>query len=226
MLPAIQFPQNDLAGSTAQPLLDSTGGAFGPYAGQIFVAEFSHPRILRVALEKVGGVYQGACFLFLEGNGLRRGNNRLAFGPDGSLYVAQVSRLWGGTGEGLQRVVWTGRTPMDILTMSLLEDGFELAFTKPVDPATASSPSAYSLHHYYYLYHATYGSPKQEATPVLVTDVSISEDRRRVRLAVPSLVPRRVYDLRPRGIRAVDGDPLVTRVAAYTLNAKPHSSPR
>ena len=74
------------------------------------------------------------------------------------------------------------------------------------------------LQHYYYLYHATYGSPKQEATPVKVTEVSISEDRRKVRLTVSSLVPLRVYDLRPRGIRAIDGDPLITRLAAYTLN--------
>lgn len=217
-LPAIQFPQNDLAGSTAQPLLDATEGGFGPYTGQLFIAEFSHPRILRVALENVGGEYQGACFLFLEANGLRHGNNRMVFSPDGNLYVAQVSRLWGGTGEGLQRLVWTGKTPMDILTMRLLRDGFELTFTKPVDPETAASPSAYSLQHYYYLYHATYGSPKQEATPVKVTDVSISEDRRKVRLTVSSLVPQRVYDLRPRGIRAIDGDPLITRIAAYTLN--------
>ena len=99
-MPAIQFPQNDLAGSTAQPLIDATGGAFGPYAGQLFVAEYSHPRILRVALEKVEGVYQGACFLFVEANGLRKGNNRLAFSPSGDLYVGQVSRHWGGTVAG------------------------------------------------------------------------------------------------------------------------------
>ncbi len=217
-LPAVQFPQNDMAGSTAQPLVDTTGGKFGPYSGQFFVAEWSHPRLLRAALEKVGGEYQGACFLFIEGGGLRRGNNRLAFAPDGSLYIAQVSRLWGGTGEGLQRVAWTGKVPMDVLMMSLTTDGFELTFTKPVDPGSAASPSVYSLQHYYYLYHAKYGSPKQDATPVKVTAVTISEDRRKVRLTVPELVPRRVYDLRMRGITARDGDPLVTRIAAYTLN--------
>ena len=54
-LPAILFPQNDMGGSVAQPLLDSAKGAFGPYAGQMLVAEWTYPRILRADLEKIGG---------------------------------------------------------------------------------------------------------------------------------------------------------------------------
>ena len=217
-MPAIQFPQNDMAGSTAQPLFDTTKGKFGPYAGQLFVAEWTYPRILRADLEKVDGEYQGACFLFVDGNGLRTGNNRLAFSPDGaSLYVAQTSRIWG-SAEGLQRVVWSGKTPMDILTMRLTKTGFDLTFTKPVDPQTASSPSAYSLSHYYYLYHAIYGSPKTDVTPVNVTGVSISPDRRRVSLTLEKLAPGRIYELHPGRIKSADGAPLVTRLAAYTLN--------
>lgn len=217
-MPAIQFPQNDMAGSVAQPLFDATGGKFGPYTGQLFLAEWTYPRILRADLEKVGGQYQGACFLFIDGNGLRTGNNRMAFAPDGtSLYVAQTSRIWG-PGEGLQRVVWTGKTPMDILRMRLTQTGFELTFTKPVDPETAVSASNYSFSHYYYLYHGQYGSPKTDITPAKVTAVSLSEDRLRVSLTLEKLAPGRVYELRPGRIKAADGSSLVTRLAAYTLN--------
>ena len=67
-MPAVQFPQNDMAGSVAQPLLDTTDGKFGPYAGQFLVAEWTYPRILRADLEKVGGEYQGSCFILVEGN--------------------------------------------------------------------------------------------------------------------------------------------------------------
>src|SRR5690606_37751593 len=42
----------------------------------------------------------------LEGGPLRQGNMRMAFAPDGSLYVAQTTRGWG-MGDGLQRIVWT-----------------------------------------------------------------------------------------------------------------------
>ncbi|MGH9340000.1 MAG: DUF7133 domain-containing protein [Acidobacteriota bacterium] len=215
--PAIQFPQNDMAGSVAQPLFDTTAGKFGPYSGQLFVAEWTYPRILRVDLEKVGGEYQGACFIFLEGNGLHTGNNRLAFAPDGSLYVAQTSRMWGAS-EGLQRIVWTGKPPLDILRMRLTETGFELTFTKPVNAATAKDPSAYSMTHYYYRYHSDYGSPKTDVTPVKISNVDISPDGRRVVLTVDQLVAGRVYELRPGRIESAQGDRLITRIAAYTLN--------
>jgi len=216
--PAILFPQNDMGGSVAQPLLDATKGAFGPYTGQMMVAEWTYPRILRADLEKVGGEYQGAAFILVEGNGLRAGNNRIAFAPDGkSLYTAQTSRIWG-TSEGLQRIVFTGKPPMDILHMRLTQDGFELEFTKPVDAAAASDASNWAMTQYYYKYHSTYGSPKTDVTPVAVTSAVVSSAGRKVRLVVDKLIPRRVYELRPRGIRGADGDPLCTVEAAYTLN--------
>ena len=218
-MPAIQFPQNDMAGSTAQPIFDTTGGRFGPYANQLFIAEWSYRRILRADLETVDGVIQGASFIFLEGNGLRMANNRLAFAPDGrSLYVAQTSRVWGGSTEGLQRIIRLDKTPMDILHMRLTKTGFELTFTKPADIKTVDDPMVYSLTHYYYRYHNKYGSPKTDVTPVKIKSVETSEDRRQVRLELDSLVPGRLYDLRSSGIRSVDGKPLITRLATYTLN--------
>ncbi len=217
-MPAIQFPQNDMAGSIAQPLYDLTGGKFGPYSGQMFLAEWTYPRILRADLEKVGGEWQGASFLFLESNGLRTGNTRIAFAPDGrSLYVCQTSRIWG-SGEGIQRIVFSGKPPMDILHMRLTRAGFDLTFTKPVNPDTARSPDAYSITHYYYLYHSQYGSPKTDVTPVKVTRVTVSPDRLKVSLELEKLIPGRIYELRPSGVQAADGTPLVTRLAAYTLN--------
>lgn len=217
-LPAIQFPQNDMGGSVTQPLLDSTGGSFGPYAGQMLLGEWTYPRILRADMEKVGGEYQGAAFILVESNGLRAGNNRIALSPDGkSLYTSQTSRIWG-TSEGLQRIVYTGKTPMDIQHMRLTKDGFELTFTKPVAAAAAADAANYSLTHYYYKYHLTYGSPKTDVTPAMIRSVKVSEDGRKVWLSVDKLVPRRVYELRPRGIKGQDGEPLCTVEAAYTLN--------
>ncbi len=217
-LPAIQFPQNDMAGSLGQPLQDLTGGKFGPYRGQMFVADWTYPRIHRAYIEKVGGEYQGACFPFIEGQGLRKGGIRLAFSPDGDLYVAQTSRIWG-AGEGLQRIVWTGTTPMDIREMRLTRKGFDLVFTKAVDPRTAADPSDYSMIHYYYRYHADYGSPKTDVTPVPIERVSISRKGHQVSLYLNAMVAGRIYELRPgKGIRSKDGEPIVTWLAAYTLN--------
>ena len=172
----------------------------------------------RVDLEKVGGEYQGASFLFIDGNGMRTGTNRMAFAPDGkSLYVCQTSRIWG-SGEGLQRIVYTGKPPMDILTMRLTKTGFDLTFTKPIDTAGARNPASYSFTHYYYRYHGQYGSPKTDVTPVKVTGVTVSSDGMRASLTLESLVPGRVYELRPSRLQSASGAPLVTRLAAYTLN--------
>ena len=207
-----------MGGSTAEPVFDLTDGAFGPYAGQMFVAEWTYPRVLRVDLQRVQGEYQGAAFPFVDGNGLRMANNRMAFSPDGrSLYVAQTSRIWGSI-EGLQRIVWQGEVPFDIRSMRLKRDGFELTFTKPVDARSASDPRNYSMTRYYYLYHSTYGSPKTDVTPVPVESVSLSEDAMRVSLEVRDLQEGWLYDLRPGSIQSVDGEAIVTGMAAYTLN--------
>ena len=132
--------------------------------------------------------------------------------------MAQTSRIWG-AGEGLQRVVWTGTTPMDIREIRLTKKGFDLVFTKAVDPRTAADPSDYSMTHYYYRYHADYGSPKTDVTPVPIEKVSVSRDAHRVSLHLNALVAGRVYELRPgKGIRSKAGEPIVTRLAAYTLN--------
>ncbi len=218
--PAILLPQGDMAGSNAGMAFDQTAGAFGPYQGQMFVAEWTYPRVLRVELQRVRGTLQGAAFVFVEGNGLRMANNRLAFSSTGdSLYVAQTSRIWGAT-EGLQRIVWQGEVPFDILSMRLTREGFTLTFTKPADHDSASDPANYSLTRYYYRYHAAYGSPKTDITPVEIAEVRVSSDGLRADLAVRDLSEGWLYDLRPALIVSRDGEPLAARIAAYTLNRR------
>ena len=112
--PAVWFPHTILGISTSAILVDSTRGTFGPFAGQLFVGDQGQSKIMRVALEKVNGVYQGAVFPFREG--FMSGVFRQVWGKDGSMYVGQTSRGWGATGRalyGLQRLVWTGKVPFE-----------------------------------------------------------------------------------------------------------------
>lgn len=216
---AVLFPHGLMGQSAAQPVCDTTDGKFGPFAGQLFVGDQSASTVMRVALEKVGGEYQGACFPFRRG--FQSGNNRGVFASDGSLYCGQTDRGWGAVGGrpfGIQRLVWTGIVPMEIHSMNLTSEGFDLTFTKPVKRDAARDPSAYSLQHYYYKYHGTYGSPPIDRTPVAVAGVRISDDGRRVSLILPELMPNRVYELHVRGLVADDGAPLLHPDAYYTLN--------
>ncbi len=215
--PTIVFPYGVHANSPSQPLLDATKGKFGPFAGQILIGEMNRPMLLRLMLEKVDGQLQGASVPLIQKGGLRAGDNRLAFAPDGSLWVGQTDHGWAGD-KGIQHITWTGKVPLDVLTMKLTKKGFDLTFTRPVEASSASELSAYKFHRYYYEYHAEYGSKQFDQHDVAVKSVTLSPDRRQVSVELAELVPWRVYELHLDGIKGEDGTPLVNPLVAYTLN--------
>ncbi len=214
---AVLFPHGLMTKSPTQPVCDNTKGKFGPFSGQLFVGEMNSERIIRVILEKVDGELQGACIPFIDGKGLRKGNNRLAFAPDGSLWVGQTAHGWPGD-EGIQRIIFTGKQPMDIYSMNLTSDGFDLTFTQPVDPAAAKNPDNYKFQRYYYEYRAKYGSPRMDVQNVEVKNIAVSPDRKKVSLALSSLKPGYVYQLNVENVKAGSGDSLANSLICYTLN--------
>jgi hypothetical protein len=178
--------------------------------------------LLRVMLEEVDGQIQGAVTPFLRDTNnprLHRGNNRFAFDQEGGLWIGQtLHRGWIGQ-AGIQRVTWKGVVPLDVVAMTLTEDGFDLTFTRAVDPQTAGDPASYAMKTYFYNYHEEYGSPKYDTRPVAVTAATVSPDRRSVRLRLESLEAWRLYDLTMTGIVSEDGQhPLLGNWVVYTLN--------
>ncbi len=220
--PAVWFPHTLMGISTSDILVDSTNGAFGPFAGQLFVGDQGHSKIMRVALEQVDGVYQGAVFPFREG--FASGILRLAWAPDGSLFVGQTSRGWSATGRApyaLERVTWTGATPFEMLSVAARPDGFEITFTRPVDRAAAVDPASYEVTGFTYHYHSTYGSPAIDQVKHAVEAVEVSADGMRARLLVDGLRAGFVHELKAAGVRGADGAGLLHAVAYYTLNRVP-----
>ncbi len=225
-LPAAWLPHGILGVSTSEIIQDDTGGGFGPFTGQVFVGDQGRSSITRVFLEKVNGVYQGAAFPFIEG--FDSGVLRLAWGPGGDLYVGQTSRGWGSTGPepfGLQRVVWTGETPFEMKAVRAMPDGFEVEFTRPVDPESARE-AGYSVTSFTYKHHPVYGSPVVDDRQETIRGAVLSDDDTRVRLVVDA--PRRYYvhELKIDGIRAAgSGEPLLHDAAYVTLNEIPAGRP-
>ena len=220
--PAIWFPHGILGVSTAAILEDTTGGSFGPFAGQLFVADQGQSKIMRVFLEKVNGEYQGAAFPFREG--FSSGLLRLAWGLDGSMFGGMTNRGWGSTGKepyGLQRLEWTGKVPFEIKTMVAQPDGFELEFTEPLNPLTAADPKFYQITGFNYKYHHLYGSPVIDKEPCPVRKVVVSEDGRRARLVVGNLRKGYIHELKVEGLRSAENQSLLHSVAYYTLNNFP-----
>jgi hypothetical protein len=217
--PCLWFPYGRMGQSASEPVWDTTAGKFGPFAGQCFVGDQTQSKIMRVFLEKVNGRYQGACFPFRSG--FQCGINRLAFGPDGSLFAGQTNRGWGSVGGkpyGLQRLVFTGQAPFEIHAMKLTRDGFDLTFTQPLDPAAAAHREAYSVSSFTYNYWSTYGSPEEDRRPEKVAAVKVAPDRRRVSLSVPGLRPGRVYEMHLDGVKSAGGEPVLHPEGYYTLN--------
>jgi azurin/glucose/arabinose dehydrogenase len=225
--PAVWFPHGILGISTSAILVDSTRGTFGPFAGQLFVGDQGHSKIMRVALEKVDGVYQGVVFPFREG--FMSGVFRQVWGKDGSMYVGQTSRGWGATGRaqwGLQRLMWTGKTPFEAHHVSARPDGFEVFFTSPVDRASAANPASWAVNSFIYKYHHTYGSPVINQTAHGVRGVVVAKDGRSARIAVDSLRQGYIHEIKMSGVRAAEGGaPLLHDVGYYTVNRIPAGKP-
>jgi hypothetical protein len=220
--PAVMFPYGDMSNSPTQPTWDTTGGKFGPFAGQAFLGEMNQQYLLRVMLEDVDGQTQGAVAPFLRDTSeprLNRGNNRFAFDQEGNLWIGQtLHRGWIGQ-AGIQRVKWKGVVPLDVVAMKVTEDGFNLTFTRPVHPETAGNPASYAMKSYFYNYHEDYGSPKYDTRPVVITAANVSADRRSVRLTLDKLEAWRLYDLTMSGIVSEDRQhPLLGNWVVYTLN--------
>ena len=221
-LPTVWFPHTIMGISTSDIVTDTTGGAFGPFAGQLFVGDQGHSKIMRVFLEKVNGEYQGACFPFREG--FSSGLLRMRWGPDNALYVGMTSRGWASTGPepyGLQRLSWTGKTPFEIRAMRAQSNGFELEFTQPVDATTAARPESYAFTGFTYAYHRTYGSPIVNQQPCTVQRVEISPDKMKVRLYISGLREGYIHQLEAKGVRNRNGQALLHNTAYYTLNSLP-----
>ena len=220
--PAILFPYGKMGQSASGIDCDLSGGKFGPFAKQLFVADQTHSTVMRVYLEKVNGHYQGACIPFRQGFG--SGNVPIRFAPDGSLIVGGTNRGWGSRGPrpfALERLVWTGKTPFEIHEMHARPDGFELTFTQPIDAKTAGDPKSYSMKTYTYIYRAEYGSPEVDHTTPTIDRVVVSDDDKRVRLYVSKLQEGHIHDLSAAGVRSADGLPLLHKEAYYTLNYVP-----
>jgi hypothetical protein len=221
---AVLFPQGIIANSPSQPLVDMTRGKFGPFAGQLLIGEMNRDRIIRVMMEEVDGEFQGACIPFLDANGLRSGNNRLAFAPDGSLWSGQIS-FGGWPGEsGIQRIVFTGETPMDVYTMTLANNGFDLTFTMPAEPSSATNPSNYTIRRYRYQYEkkdineGIDVANQLDVQDVKVNKAEITENNRKVSLKIDGLKPGFIYEVTLGEIKSKSGKSLANKLICYTLN--------
>jgi uncharacterized cupredoxin-like copper-binding protein len=223
--PAVWLPHTVLGISNSGVIEDLTGGKFGPFAGQLFIADQGQSKISRVTLEQVRGVWQGAAYAFREG--FDCGIIRIAHGEDGVLFAGETARGWGSVGPGqygLERLTWTGQVPFEIKEVRAQPDGFELTFTQPVDRASAEKAANYNIGGFTYLYHKAYGSAPVNRLNCPVQKVVVAADGLSVRLAAACLREGYVHEVKAPGVRAKNGDALLHATAYYTMNRIPEGN--
>jgi hypothetical protein len=169
----------------------------------------------------VNGQYQGACFSFYHAEGLKAGICRLDFSRAGELIVGRAGEgNWarGIPGSGLQKIAYSGTPPFEIHRIELQSDGFLFHFTEPIDQSIKLDPKNFAVQSYHYPYGPNYGYPKTDIKKIETTKVEISVDGTSIRLHMPNLEKRKVYQFEVSGIHDVKGRPLRNPIAYYTLN--------
>lgn len=179
---AVWLPHAMMANSPGHLTWDLTGGKFGVYQKQMFVGDQTLSQLLRVVTEVVDGQDQGCVIPF--GKGLASGIMRPVFLPDGSLLLGQTGRGWtakGGKQSALQRVIYDGKTvAADISNITATPTGYDIHFTQPIGANVTPDQlkSALAVKSWFYTNLPEYGSPRHEQRDLVITNVTLSADRK------------------------------------------------
>lgn len=174
--PVVWIPHIEVANSPGNPEWDTTEGQFGPFKGQIFIGDQTQSNVFRVMLDKVNGQYQGAVMNFV--GGMQSGNIRTRFDSQGDLWVGQTARGWGAKGGkpfGLEKIVWDGTNPFEVLDIKLTKSGFKINFTEAVDPNTVSA-NKIAISEWNYKYSGEYGSAKKNLKKLNIQKVRLTNN--------------------------------------------------
>jgi hypothetical protein len=144
--------------------------------------------------------------------------------PKGHMFAGGSDRGWGARGGkpfNFDRLVWTGKTPFEVLEMRAQPDGFTLVFTLPVDKATAGKTDSYKMDAWTWAFRAEYGGPEVDQVKPVIKAAEVSGDGLQVRVRIDGLVKGHVHNLKSTGVRSAQGFPLLHADAYYTLNNIP-----
>src|SRR5690606_23776022 len=200
-----------------------------PYQGQLIHGDVTHGGLKRTFIEKVNGQYQGAVFRFTQG--LEAGINRLAWGPDGSLYVGGVGSTgnWVHAGKlwyGLQKLTFNDQSTFEMLEVSARSNGMEITLTAPISEFEKISAESFEIKQWYYQPTADYGGPKLDLKNLEVRSVHLSDDRRKIFLELEGMKPGHLVYLHiAQPFISQHEQSLWSTEAWYTLNQIPENEP-
>jgi mono/diheme cytochrome c family protein/glucose/arabinose dehydrogenase len=207
---------------------DHNGKRFGPFEGHLLGCEFNQRMLVRMSLEEVDGVVQGAIYPFslqpADPNAPTfEGPNVAAVAPDGDLYVGNLRDSgWGGgqnTGS-IVRIVPRGDLAVGIAEVRATPDGFALRFTGEIDARRAADRTNYTIEKYRRESTPQYGGDDLDRSTVAISALAVSDDRREVRLQIDRPTTGFVYEFHLENLTP-DGAMFFPAEAHYTLKRLP-----
>ena len=227
--PAIDIPHPWTRSVNGICFLESPDGqAFGPYEGHLVGCEYDTRQLIRMSLQRVGEVIQGAAYPFTyyqpkQGPSLL-GPLVCAVSPQADLYVGCIRDSgWGGANNIGTVVKFTPdlpSLPTGIAEVQATNNGFVIDFTQPVARDRAVDSANYSVVSYTRESTPAYGGPDKDRRQETVEQVSLDKTGNRVRLELSKLRAGYVYELRLKNI-AQDGGEFFPAEAFYTMRAIP-----
>lgn len=196
------------------------------FGGQIIGAEYDTRFLIRLSLQSVDGVLQGAAYpLCPPGQPSLTehltGPLSVAISPDGDLYIGNIydSGWQGGLNTGdITRLRRKGDLPNGIREVRATPEGFEIEFLKPIDRQRGGDASNYQLAGYTRVWQGSYATPDSGRHTPTITTAAVNATGTLVRLTVDALKPGHVYELTCGEIAETA---LYPATAAYTLKKVP-----
>jgi hypothetical protein len=162
-----------------------------------------------MSLQRIGDTYQGCAYpLSIPTNGVEKG----LLGPivcaikptTGELYVGEIRDSGWGAGNNIGQIVKIkiepDKFPCGIAEVRANKTGFTIDFFQPVDRAKAADLASYSIESYRRESTPAYGGPDLDRRAEKITTATLSDDGKRVTLALPELRTGFVYELRLKNL--------------------------
>jgi hypothetical protein len=213
---------------TPAALAKDRGPLFGPFEGQLVGCEYDTRRLIRLSLQEVDGVYQGAAYpLSLPAenpaDGLL-GPVVCAVSPQGELYIGNLRDSGWGGGNNIGDIVRVQfepvKLPAGIAEVRAEKEGLRVTFMKPVSRDKAADPANYRLASYRRESTPAYGGPDQDRRDETLAGVTVADDGLSALLKLREFREGFVYEIFVKNLTTGDA-PFFPAEAYFTLRKRP-----
>jgi mono/diheme cytochrome c family protein len=212
----------------------SRDGKLSALSGHVLGVEMNNNMLIRISLQTVGNVVQGAVYPFSKPGKAGEDSNFLGplcigISPTEEVYVGSLQD--GGWAGGLNtgdivKLTPIGELPNGIREIRATRDGFDIEFFQPVDRALATRPGSYKISGYTRVWKGDYATPDSGHHAVEIPSVIISDDGRTVSLNATGRKVGHVYDVSVSEIGTASQRALWPAIGHFTLHSIPDSLER